>query len=135
MPLSHDKDPNALDSLAKRLAKRPGTTAFAGDLTSGPTKFRVLPADPNAAKKPRVANGPGQYTLGDNAQFVVSRRPVGERIANEANIQYSPPDATKPAPGKPHKDRAPRRLRHLGSRLGARLECALGDATMGHLEL
>jgi len=62
-----------------------------------------VPADPNAAKKPRVADGPGQYTLGDNALFVVSRRPVGERIANEANIQYSPPDATKPAPGKPQK--------------------------------
>ena len=98
-----DRDPNALDSLAKRLARRPGTTAFAGDLTSGPTKFRVLSADPDAAKKPRVADGPGQYTLGDNAQFVVSRRPVGERIANEANIQYSLPDATKPAPGKPQK--------------------------------
>jgi beta-lactamase regulating signal transducer with metallopeptidase domain len=84
-----DRDPNALDSLAKRLAKRPGTTAFAGDLTSGPTKFRVLPADPDAAKKPRVAINPGNYTLGDNANFVVSRRPIGERIASEAGIQFS----------------------------------------------
>jgi hypothetical protein len=102
-----DHNPNALDLLAKRLAKRPGTTAFSGDLTSGPTKFRVLPADPDAAKKPRVANNPGNYTLGDNASFVVSRRPIGERIANEANIQFSPPDATNPPPAKPHKVHLP----------------------------
>lgn len=100
---ANDKDPNALDSLAKRLAKRPGTVAFAGDLTSGPTKFRVLPADPDAAKKPRIANNPGQYTLGEIATFSVSRRPVGDRIANEATIQFSPPDATKQPPGKPYK--------------------------------
>ncbi|HKD35710.1 MAG TPA: hypothetical protein VKB78_02890, partial [Pirellulales bacterium] len=98
-----DRDANALDSLAKRLANRPGTVAFAGDLKSGPTKFRILPADPNAAKKPRVANNSGNYTLGDNASFVVSRRPIGERIANEASIQFSPPDATKPPPAKPFK--------------------------------
>ena len=89
--------------MAKRLAKRPGTLAFAGDLTSGPTKFRVLPPDPDAAKKPRIANNPGQYALGGNATLAITRRPVGERIANEATIQFSPPDATKPVSAKPHK--------------------------------
>jgi hypothetical protein len=44
-----DREPNALDSLAKRLAKRPGLKPFSGSLTSGPTKSRVLPADPGAA--------------------------------------------------------------------------------------
>ncbi len=46
-----DRQPNALDSLAKRLAQRAELTAFSGPLTSGATKFRVLPADPDAAKK------------------------------------------------------------------------------------
>jgi hypothetical protein len=63
----------------------------------------VLPADPDAAKKPRVANNPGQYTLGNNATLVIWRRPVGDRIANEATIQISPPEETKQPSGKPYK--------------------------------
>ena len=81
-----DTTPTALDSLALRLFHRPGQHAWAGPLTSGPTKFRVLPADPDAAKKPRTANNPGRYTLGQNILFVVSRRPIGDRIVNEADI-------------------------------------------------
>jgi beta-lactamase regulating signal transducer with metallopeptidase domain len=49
----NDREPTALDSLAKRLAQRSGTTPFAGSLTSAPTKFRVLPAD--AARQPGAA--------------------------------------------------------------------------------
>jgi hypothetical protein len=49
-----DTTPNALDSLALRLFHRPGLHAWAGPLVSGPTKFRVLPADPDAAKKPKT---------------------------------------------------------------------------------
>jgi hypothetical protein len=40
-----DREPNALESLAKR----PGITSSSGTLISGPTKFTVLPADSNAA--------------------------------------------------------------------------------------
>ncbi|MEX0641853.1 MAG: hypothetical protein WD468_04090 [Pirellulales bacterium] len=47
-----DREPGALDSLAKRLFHRPDLTAWAGPLQSGPTKFRVLPADPGKAPPP-----------------------------------------------------------------------------------
>ena len=55
-----DHEPTALDSLAKRLAHRAGVIPFAGSLTSGPTKFRVLAADPNPSIKPRPASNPGR---------------------------------------------------------------------------
>ena len=50
-----DRESTALDTLAKRLARRPGLRPFAGSLTPGTTKFRVLPADPGAESKPRPA--------------------------------------------------------------------------------
>ena len=96
-----DTTPTALDSLAKRLAQYPGLTAYTGPLQSGPTRFLVLPADPDTAKKPRVARHPGWYTLGDNIRLSISRRPVGERIVNEASIQFFAPDPKADAPGKP----------------------------------
>jgi len=102
-----DRESTAVDSLAMRLFHRPGLNAWAGALTSGPTTFRVLPADPDAAKKPRTASNPGRYTLDENATLVVTRRPDGERIVNEARIQFSSPDATKPAPGEPHEIKLP----------------------------
>jgi hypothetical protein len=100
----NDRGPDALDSLAKRLARRAGTIPFAGALTSGPTRFRVLPPDPDAAKRPRTASGPGQYTLGGNAMFVVTRRPLGERIVNEAHLAFSVPNEAAP---KSHEIRLP----------------------------
>lgn len=47
-----DTTPGALDALAERLFHRPGPEihAWAGPLKSGPTTFRVLPADPEASK-------------------------------------------------------------------------------------
>jgi len=83
-----DHDANALDALAKRFAKRAGTTAFSGDLTSAPTRFKVLPPDPDAAKRPRAASNPGRYTLGENIRLIVTRRPDGDRIVNEGRIQF-----------------------------------------------
>jgi hypothetical protein len=96
-----------MDALAKRLAQRAGIASFTGKLKSGETQFRVLPVDPDAAKKPRTATGPGRYTLGKNIRLVVSRRGDGDRIVNEASIQFFSPDAAKPAPGKPHKIKLP----------------------------
>lgn len=96
-----DREPDALDSLAKRLASRAGQIPFTGLLQSGPTKFRVLPADPDAAIRPRVASNPGRYTLGDNIRLVVSRRPIGERLVNEATIQFFASDPKADPPGKP----------------------------------
>ncbi len=52
-------------------------------------------------KRPRIANNPGRYTLGEAAVLVVIRRPVGERLVNEGSIQFFSPDPTKPARGKP----------------------------------
>ena len=97
-----DRTPGALDALAERLAIRSGFETFSGSLQSGSTTFKVLPVDPDAAKKPRTAKNPGQYPLGNSARFVVSRRPIGERIVNEAHIAFAPADATKPAPREPH---------------------------------
>jgi hypothetical protein len=103
----NDATPGALDALAKRLAERSGFESFSGSLTSGSTTFKVLPVDPEAAKKPRTAKGPGQYRLGKNATFVVTRRSIGERIVNEAHLAFAPTDATKPAPREPHVVKLP----------------------------
>lgn len=96
-----DAKPNALDSLATRLVNRAGISPFAGEVASGASKFRVLPVDPEAAKRPRTAHNPGRYTLADLARLVVSRRPDGERIVNEASIQFYAADSKDPPPGKP----------------------------------
>jgi hypothetical protein len=47
-----DTSPQSLATLAERLFHRPGVHAWSGTLQSGPTKFRVLPADPKAPKPP-----------------------------------------------------------------------------------
>jgi beta-lactamase regulating signal transducer with metallopeptidase domain len=107
MSFVNDREPNSLDNLAKRLANRPSVSTFKGPLTSGPTKFRVLPIDPDADKKPRVANSPGRYTLGDQIRLIVTRRPVGPRIVNEGTIQFFSTDPTKAPPGKPHDLKLP----------------------------
>ncbi len=103
----NDREPTALDSLAKRLRDRPGTTPFTGSLVSGPTTFRVLPVDPEAAKRPRTVHNPGWYTLGEKIVLSVTRRPVGERIANEASIRFFPDDPAQPAPGEPYELKLP----------------------------
>jgi hypothetical protein len=83
-----DKSPDALKNLAALLAKDPFGTRSQGLIRAGTTTFRVLPADPDAAKRPRVANNPGWFTLGDDVKFSVTRRPSGERAVNEASIIY-----------------------------------------------
>ncbi len=102
-----DRDPNAMETLANRLAGRAGTTPFTGTLQSGETKFRVLPVDPDAAKRPRVATGPGRYTLGDHVRLVIVRKPDGDRRVNEANIMFFAPDPKNERPGKPHEIKLP----------------------------
>lgn len=102
-----DRAPDALDALAKRLARRAGATPFTGTLQSGETKFRVLAIDPEAAKKPRVATGPGRYTLGDSVRLVVVRKPEGDRRVNEANIRFFSSDPKSEPPGKPHEIKLP----------------------------
>ena len=103
----NDATPEALDALANRLAERSGFESFSGSLTSSSTRFKVLPVDPDAAKKPRTARNPGQYKLGGNATFVVTRRGIGERTVNEARLTFAPADATAPAPREPHEIKLP----------------------------
>ena len=94
----------AMEALAKRLTKRAGTSPFMGTtLQAGETKFRVLPVDPIAAKKPRTATGPGRYKLGDNARLVIVRK---GRV-NEAHIRFFSPDPKADPPGKPHEIKLP----------------------------
>ncbi len=102
-----DRQPNALDLLAKRLATSVRCSPFTGTLKSGPTEFRVLPVDPDAANKARIAQIPGRFTLGENTRLVVSRRIEGERIVNEASIEFFSADPAKPPPGKPHEIKLP----------------------------
>ena len=47
-----DREPDALESLAKRLAGRSNLKPFSGSLQSGATKFRVTAEDPRAARPP-----------------------------------------------------------------------------------
>ncbi|MHB9081088.1 MAG: M56 family metallopeptidase [Pirellulaceae bacterium] len=102
-----DTSPGALDALAQRLFHRPGQQAWAGPLESAPTTFHVLPADPDAAKKPRTASNPDQYTLNENAKLVVTRRPLGERIVNEAAIRFAQPEPEAARPPGPYKIELP----------------------------
>jgi beta-lactamase regulating signal transducer with metallopeptidase domain len=88
-----DTTPTALDSLARRLFQRPGQKAWAGSLVSGPTRFRVRPADPDAAKRPRLARDPGWYTLPNSVVLDVSRSRAGERIVNKATLLFYPAEA------------------------------------------
>jgi beta-lactamase regulating signal transducer with metallopeptidase domain len=85
-----DKSPDALKNLAVLLTKHAYGKQCHGMIHPGETKFRVLPPDPDAAKRPRVAMNPGRYNLGDLVRFVVTRRPQGQRIVNEASLIYFP---------------------------------------------
>ena len=97
----NDKSPAALETLAKLLAHRARMPSFTGVLQSGPTTFRVLPADPDAAKKPRIASDPGRYTVAPNVILEVTRRPVDERLKNEAQLQFFSSDPLSKSSGKP----------------------------------
>jgi hypothetical protein len=96
-----DHTPTVFDSLAERLAKHTFVTPYVGSLRSAPTRFKVLPPDPDAAKRPRIASNPGWYSVGDYIKLSVTRRSSEERIINEVHIQFFSPDQTKPAPGEP----------------------------------
>ena len=72
-----DDSPQALDRLAERLAKRSGFEAVSGELLSGSTTFRVLPAEPEAKEAPFIAKGPGRYQISESARLVIVGRPTG----------------------------------------------------------
>ncbi len=100
-----DNSPNALTALANRLVSR--IAPFAGELPSGEIKFRIIAADPEAAKKPRVATGPGHYVIGDHVRLVIQRSRKGDRRVDEASIMFFSPDPKAEPPYKPHDIKLP----------------------------
>ncbi len=86
-----DNSPQAVENLAKVLSGRTWHTSVAGPIKSGEIKIHVLPEDPEAATRPRIATNPGHYNLGEEVRFVVSRRPIGETLMNEADLIWYPP--------------------------------------------
>jgi len=102
-----DHSPHALGSLAQRLAQREGFRPITGMLQSGMTRFRVLAPDPDAAKRPRVATGPGRYTLNHHARLVIVQKPDGRRRVNEANVVFSSLAPNSEPPGEPYEIKLP----------------------------
>ncbi len=108
-----DKTPDALDSLAKRLAAREDVVSFSGKLPTAPVKFRVLAAHPGVDKMPRVVLGPGEYPVGlgtvrsGPATLKIVGRPVGDRRTNDAQILFEATEATGKLAPDPHKLEVP----------------------------
>jgi beta-lactamase regulating signal transducer with metallopeptidase domain len=98
-----DETPDALATLTARLQATPRVEPFIGKLPTGETKFRVLPADPNAATAPRSATAPGRYVLGDGVHLQVRQITENGQRRNSAEILFFGPDPTKQAPHKPHE--------------------------------
>lgn len=98
-----DKSPGAMHPklgvqlLETRVKHNRSLSPFTGTLTPGGISFRVLAADPDAAKRPRVATGPGYFTLGDQQRLRVERSRKDGRWVNSASILFF----TKPRP-EPH---------------------------------
>jgi beta-lactamase regulating signal transducer with metallopeptidase domain len=86
-----DNSPQAVENLARVLSERTWHTSVTGPIKSGEIRIQVLPEDPNAATRPRIATNPGHYNTGDEVRFVVQRRPSGERVLNEAELIWYPP--------------------------------------------
>src|ERR687893_2216942 len=98
-----DDGPDALSRLTARLQARPRIEPWAGKLPTGETRFRVTAADPNAAKAPRAANGPGRYVLGDGVHLLVSQTTSDGRRTNKAIIAFLSPDPKVASPHEPYE--------------------------------
>jgi beta-lactamase regulating signal transducer with metallopeptidase domain len=98
-----DRTPDAHAALVKRLLNKPGIVPFTGTLQPGDIQFRVLPAEQDAAKTPRIVTGPGYYNLGDHVRLSVERAPYGQRRTNKATIQFFSADRKAAPPGKPYE--------------------------------
>jgi beta-lactamase regulating signal transducer with metallopeptidase domain len=61
---------------------------FTGSLQPGEIKFRVTPADRDAAKRPRVVTGPGYYILGDKQRLHITQSRNGTQRLNSASIRF-----------------------------------------------
>ena len=100
-----DNTPDALAKLTARLQTQPRIEPFTGKLPTGETKFRVLAADPNAAKAPRTATAPGRYVLSDVVHLQITQTNVNPYRAgsvpflqNKATIIFLASDPSDPRP-------------------------------------
>jgi len=98
-----DSAADALETLVTRLQARPRIESFVGKLPTGEIIFRVIAADPNAAKAPRTANSPGRYVLGDQAHLLVSQLTESDRRTNKATIAFISPDPKVNSLHRPHE--------------------------------
>lgn len=87
-----DNSPQAVENLAKVLSGGPGTRPSPGRSKAEKSKFtRCLKIPRGCNSTSRIATNPGHYNLGEEVRFVVSRRPIGETLMNEADLIWYPP--------------------------------------------
>ena len=98
-----DNTPDALTKLTARLQAKPRSEPWSGKLPTGETRFRVLHADPNAAKAPRTANAPGRYVLDDHVHLLVSSTVDSRKRVNSARIVFLSPDPKAASPHEPYE--------------------------------
>ena len=108
-----DKSPGANHPLLSsqlvtaRVVHNRKTSSFTGTLPPGTISFRVLAADPDAAKRPRVATEPGYYILGDRQRLHVEQARIGERRVNKGTITFFSSAPKTDPPAAPHVIRLP----------------------------
>ncbi|HEV3025466.1 MAG TPA: hypothetical protein VGX76_23505, partial [Pirellulales bacterium] len=94
-------------ALGERLLRRAGLAAFVGELKPGTISFRTTPADPEAATRPKVAIGPGWYTLDDNVRLIIVGKPVAGRRTSDVEIRFWAADQKSEPPGPPYQIEVP----------------------------
>jgi beta-lactamase regulating signal transducer with metallopeptidase domain/biopolymer transport protein ExbD len=102
-----DKSDDPLTAFARRLLRREGLAGFVGELTPGKIFFRTTPADPQAANRPKVAIGPGRYTLDEHTRLIIVGRPVEGRRTSDVEIRFWAAEPNADPPGKPYKIEVP----------------------------
>ena len=104
------------DSASRRTASRPSPARS----NPAATTFRVLPADPDAAKKPRIAVIRAATRSAKTSGSSSPRRPVaGARERSQHPVLLPGPDQ---APARrAARNQASRRLQHVGRRMGTRV--------------
>ena len=120
IPFVRDRRRAALDTLAKRLARHPGLMACSGSLTFRPDGIPRLTRRSRRRETPAHREQPGPLHAG-RERPAGCHSPPGWRAVGERS-EYPLP-VLRPGQAGARRDvraQAPRRLRHLGRRLGPR---------------
>lgn len=103
-----DPSPEALENLIARIQAQNPIQPWTGKLPTGITKFRVTAADPNAAKRPRVATTPGRYVLSNSAHLMVQQVTAGDAPRkNSAKIAFLSANPREASPHEPFEIKLP----------------------------